>query len=1143
MLSRRSNVISIMGLKTISKTNLSELVGMRQPGALVVFALCVCALFHANTGHADEQVELGATGKKNSELDDEANVGGAEDENNDNLDLVGFALGENQTLTFEQLKDWSKEGAPLPAPDKLREILGIKTFSHSELLARYHELFIADEINEALEEAHRRYDEREDEGAVPAVENAGDVRDADAVDDTVDWSDLGGEKLSPIEVGPLALVTPEERVVFRRLLQKAIKDAASQQEASVQALAQEQSAALAAAEREAEDARQKKEEALQEALLASTQAERELLNLRVDVESVSLELSESMKADAQRAQTMLKTLDSSEVQIAEMNGELVSLSARTRPRFFRKTVELQDDLQEHYRQDRRHEEVFASWKQQVDDLMDRAQPVLDHAEDFDSESVRQLVHENDKAMVRLEERMNDDLRSRIATWEEIDQSEWHMVESINALRTKSLAWLPPSERRRLWSLEPIAKENLKTELAYVAMRTQRYLRNRLVDVFQLPGRMLEWKMLASVSWALLKGLGLIWLALRLRRHAPEFITRLRGDILKNVRSLRLIKTLNGFWEVFEEIGALLVWALLLYVSYSIMEPVAPSPETLLFFGTVIWALAYNVAARITHISILKIAKRQRNLTVPTKLKIMRSVRLVQRYLFVSVYLLFMIQKLVGAGWIYRSARGALIFGALVMGFVLIKRWQVPIADAFLEGWPNHRLSKLIERNRNRWFGFVFVFGAFLFVAGKWLRDLLSTTVNNLEIVKTAYAYLTRTNLERQAKDSKVKVSPLADLPESLRDAFAERPAQNPAILVQRTKMMQGFIDEYAQIESSPNAESDDGAKQQNAAEAPLASVLFHGEYGIGRTTMMQQLKEGLRERGVRVSLWSPLQRISTESDLLRELVENFNKEEGADIGDVTKLVAVAKTLRQSGDAVYIIDGIERFFLRKPGGYVCLDALLRLMRMTHGTVRWVLSAPTVAFNHLNQARSFGSEVDQVVEIPKWSEEEIRDLIQRKQRFSKQTVSFRDFVMHQNVNQMAVSHAQVMDSQEAYIRMLWSFSGGNPRIAQFFWLRSLCVDEEGGLGITLYNTRQADELEVIPEANRFVLFALVLHRSLSISEAALVSGLKPGQVQSHIQRGVDLGLYRKVPNEPSRYQVTLDFWDATIRFLKRKNLMGA
>jgi len=222
-------------------------------------------------------------------------------------------------------------------------------------------------------------------------------------------------------------------------------------------------------------------------------------------------------------------------------------------------------------------------------------------------------------------------------------------------------------------------------------------------------------------------------------------------------------------------------------------------------------------------------------------------------------------------------------------------------------------------------------------------------------------------------------------------------------------------------------------------------------------------------------------------------------------------------------------------LRELDGYRSLDALFEVIRRTRHRVSWVLGSSETTTSYLCQARRIDAQVSYRHTLPPWSEDEIRLLLVDRKRRSGLRVTYDELLVHS----LDIASSEIVETEEDYTRLLWNFARGNPRIAQHFWLRSLVVKNEHEVSVRLYDAPSPDDLEVLPEGERFMLFATLLHRSLHHDEIARTCRLPLGSVDAHVSRGLDLGFYEM--NASGAYSVTTAWALAVQRYLRRKNLL--
>ena len=90
------------------------------------------------------------------------------------------------------------------------------------------------------------------------------------------------------------------------------------------------------------------------------------------------------------------------------------------------------------------------------------------------------------------------------------------------------------------------------------------------------------------------------------------------------------------------------------------------------------------------------------------------------------------------------------------------------------------------------------------------------------------------------------------------------------------------------------------------------------------------------------------------------------------------------------------------------------------------------------------------------------------------------------------------------------------------------------------VRLFDAPRTEDLEALSEEARFVLAAVVLHQSLTVSEAAWTLRYQPAVCQSILEFLVGQGY---LVMEAERFHVATHWYRAVIRYLKRKHLLIA
>ncbi len=167
---------------------------------------------------------------------------------------------------------------------------------------------------------------------------------------------------------------------------------------------------------------------------------------------------------------------------------------------------------------------------------------------------------------------------------------------------------------------------------------------------------------------------------------------------------------------------------------------------------------------------------------------------------------------------------------------------------------------------------------------------------------------------------------------------------------------------------------------------------------------------------------------------------------------------------------------------------------------------------------------------------WPEEKIAALIRKRMAALELDASFADLVVDR-LEGSALENA-VLRTEGEYLRLLWDYADGNPRVAMHFWLCSLVAGDEG-LRVRLFAAPKAERLEALHEQSRFLLAAVVLHENLSEVEAASTAGLPGAQCAALFAFLEQEGMVEH--DEHDRWRVSTHWYREVIRYLRRKRLL--
>ena len=130
------------------------------------------------------------------------------------------------------------------------------------------------------------------------------------------------------------------------------------------------------------------------------------------------------------------------------------------------------------------------------------------------------------------------------------------------------------------------------------------------------------------------------------------------------------------------------------------------------------------------------------------------------------------------------------------------------------------------------------------------------------------------------------------------------------------------------------------------------------------------------------------------------------------------------------------------------------------------------------------------------------------------------------------------AQLVSTQQGYIRLIWDYADGCPRVALHCWKNSLVSDGDNRMRVRLFNRPNTAELESLSEAEKFLLAGVVWHATMTQQEAVRSLKYSPMACEDGLDRLLDGGMLTATNG---RYRVSTRWLRPTYRFLVRQHLI--
>ncbi len=319
----------------------------------------------------------------------------------------------------------------------------------------------------------------------------------------------------------------------------------------------------------------------------------------------------------------------------------------------------------------------------------------------------------------------------------------------------------------------------------------------------------------------------------------------------------------------------------------------------------------------------------------------------------------------------------------------------------------------------------------------------------------------------------------------------------------------------------------------NWTQGRYAATAVLGEQWSGLTSFMNLATNEVKFN-CQINRISPSHNISRESQLVEMFQELLGKEE------LTNLQQIEDHLNQAPKRVIIIEDLQNLYLRSVSGFVALRALFELINNTHQQVFWMVTANIYTWQYLSRTINIKDFFSYQIELQEFSEQQIVDIILKRNRISGFTVHF--LADEQKSTQKKLSKMDE-EEQQAYLQKefftsLNSFAKSNVSMALLFWLMSTREVDENVITINTFKKPDFSFLTALSADKVYILQALVLHDGLEMEQLAITLNITMSQTKMHLIALMEDGILFQ---RKQVYLVNPIVYRSVINLLKSKNLI--
>lgn len=422
---------------------------------------------------------------------------------------------------------------------------------------------------------------------------------------------------------------------------------------------------------------------------------------------------------------------------------------------------------------------------------------------------------------------------------------------------------------------------------------------------------------------------------------------------------------------------------------------------------------------------------------------MHSLRVVGITTIAIGLILSLTAAVVGEGAIYTWVISTCWILSLPVAFYLTFRWRPIILERIARRPGQNAFTQWVLSNSSTPQGFIAAAMGALYLLGAGLSAWSLRQLSGLETTRRLLAFLFRREVAKQAaSQGHQRFTPI----DGATYARFDPELQVPDVM-----------------DTVATSELDRVLAVVGDATPTLTAIV--GERGSGKSVLLRRLGQALDEQQIiHHFITCPDQGFEALFSTLAQLIGQ--PDAGRD--------ELVLELRSRGRCVIAIDDIQRLVIPAVNGLRGLDAFTSFVRDVRGEISWVITMGSAAWTYLKRARGDRVFFDETISMPRWTEEQLGDLIRARCKACGLDPSFDGLVVpRQTSANPTLSTGQGDRTESGYYRLLWDFSNGNPAVALHAFRESLFVSPSEQIVVRLFKEPHSEEVENLPLSILFVL----------------------------------------------------------------------
>ena len=623
----------------------------------------------------------------------------------------------------------------------------------------------------------------------------------------------------------------------------------------------------------------------------------------------------------------------------------------------------------------------------------------------------------------------------------------------------------------------------------------------------------------AIAWQILLFLLLIavpFAIFRLLRYLGKALDRTRSNL---IGASSRVPWAGGAALFVQRVNPYFPWVVMLIVVWFAKRLVEYTdlPE----IGAILPYLTYYIGYRIFRIlvaSIVNIVAYSGALhgLAADQDRIQRTTKRLGIFFFLALATLHATETVVGKALVYNILSALMLYLGAVLCAHAARQWRREIgmnAERFLPetiaGW----LKSLCLGSLSSWLVCLPVLALLSAVmAFHWIVSWAS----RFDFIKRIAAEIFRRRIggARREKEEAAPKPPEKVLPEEYLRWFDLYAPVDPALLIEPEN---GIVDS---LRSMIHAWEEEQTEEHTAG--------IYGDKGAGKSSLLQVLQKEFGGMQILSGVVPP--KLCTREAVFAFFGNLLQADLSKGAG------ALADRFSGGKKTVLLVDDAHNLFLAALGGVEGCRAMIDLISARTKTLFWCAAFNRRSWHYLSGVFGKNHYFRNHVEVPPWSDSDIRNLIMTRHRKTSLRLSYDAII---RATHSLGDYAGVAELETQFFRLLWNQSRGNPRAALLMWITSLTPANGGDLRVGIPQLRQQRALEDAGDDPLFVYTAIIRHENLSTDEIVTTTNLPEGIVRHALRVGMENSAI--IRSADGRYRVTPEAQFFLSQLLERKNFL--